>query len=88
MRRVPPGLLNALPVHGLGPLGIVVAVRDVGPRQLVGDDASDAAHAPRHFCERAHHEDQLPSPVEFAGSVLTIHAQAASEAEHKSLAGE
>ena len=28
VRRVPPGLLNALPVHALGPLGIVVVVRD------------------------------------------------------------
>ena len=35
MRRVPPGLLGALPVHALGALGIVVVVRDVGPRQVV-----------------------------------------------------
>ena len=33
VRRVPPGLLGALPVHDLGALGIVVVVRDVGPRQ-------------------------------------------------------
>ena len=33
--RVPPGLLNALPVHALGPLGIVVVVRDVNSRLLV-----------------------------------------------------
>ena len=29
VRRVPPGLLNVLPVHALGALGIVVVVRDV-----------------------------------------------------------
>ena len=29
VRRVPSGLLNALPVHAPGPLGIVVVVRDV-----------------------------------------------------------
>ena len=39
-----PGLLDALPVHALGALGIAVVVRDVGPRQVVCDDASDAAH--------------------------------------------
>ena len=39
MRRVPPALLDALPVHALGALGIVVVVRDVGPRKIVGDDA-------------------------------------------------
>ena len=44
VRRVPPGLLDALPVHALGALGIVVAVRDVGPRQVVCDDVTDAAH--------------------------------------------
>ena len=38
VRRVPPGLLDALPVHALGALGIVVVVRDVGPRQVVCDD--------------------------------------------------
>ena len=38
MRRVPPGLMDALPVHALGALGNVVVVRDVGPRQVVGDD--------------------------------------------------
>ena len=31
VRRVPPGLLDALPVHALGALGVVVVVRDVGP---------------------------------------------------------
>ena len=44
VRRVPPGLLGALPLHALGALGIVVVVRDVGPRQIVRDDATDAAH--------------------------------------------
>ena len=29
VRRVSPGLLDALPVHALGALGIVVVVRDV-----------------------------------------------------------
>jgi len=43
VRRVPSGLLDALPVHALGALGIAV-VRDVGPRQVVCDDATDAAH--------------------------------------------
>ena len=33
VRRVPPGLLDALPIHALGALGIVVVVRDVGPRR-------------------------------------------------------
>ena len=47
VRRVPPGPLNALRVYALGPLGIVVVVRDVGPHQLVGDDVTDAAHVPR-----------------------------------------
>ena len=32
-------------------LGIVVVVRDVDPRQVVGDDATDAAHVPRHLRE-------------------------------------
>ena len=41
MRRVPPGLLDALLLHALGALGIVVVVRDVDPRQVVGDDAKD-----------------------------------------------
>ena len=41
MRRAPPSLLNALPVNALGPLGIVVVVRNMSPRQLVGDDATD-----------------------------------------------
>jgi len=46
VRRVPPGLLGALPVHALGALGIVVVlvVRDVGPRQVVCDGVTDAAH--------------------------------------------
>jgi len=52
VRRVPPGLLDALPVHALGALGIVVVVRDVGPRQIVCDNATDAAHVPRHPRER------------------------------------
>ena len=43
MRRVRPGLLDALPIHALGALGIVAVVRDVGPRQAVGDDVTDAA---------------------------------------------
>ena len=30
VRRVPPGLLDALPVHALGALGIAIVVRDVG----------------------------------------------------------
>jgi len=46
---MPPGLLDALPAHALGALGIVVVVRDVGLRQVVGDDATDAAHVPRHL---------------------------------------
>ena len=33
VRRVPPGLLVALPVYALGALGIVAVVRDVGPRR-------------------------------------------------------
>ena len=41
-RRVLPGLLNALPVIALGALGIIVVVRDVGPRPVVGDDVTDA----------------------------------------------
>ena len=44
VRRVSPGLLDALPVHALGALGIIVVVRDVGPRQVVCDDVADAAH--------------------------------------------
>ena len=45
VRRVPPGhLLNALPVHALGALGIVVVVRDVDPRQTVGGNAENSAH--------------------------------------------
>jgi len=36
--------MDALRVHTLGALGIVVVVRDVGPRQVMGDDAADAAH--------------------------------------------
>jgi len=41
VRSFPRGLLDALPVHALGALGIVVVVRDVDPRQVVGDDAKD-----------------------------------------------
>ena len=43
VRRVPPGLLDALQVHALGALGIVVVVRDVGPRQVVCDDVTNSA---------------------------------------------
>jgi len=50
-------------VHALGVLGIVVLVRDVGPRQVVGDDVTDAAYVLRQLRERAHHEDQQPAPV-------------------------
>ena len=60
---MPPYPLNALPVHALGALGIVVVVRDVGPRQVVRDDFTDAAHVLLHLHERAHHEDQHPAPV-------------------------
>jgi len=60
VRRVPPGLLDALPVHALGALCIVVVVRDVGPRQVVRDDVKDAANALQYLRERAHHEDQNP----------------------------
>ena len=63
VRRVPPGLLGALPVHALCALGIVVVVRDVGPRKVVCDDATDAAHVLWHLRERAYHEDQHPAPV-------------------------
>ena len=61
VRRVPSGLLDALPVYALGALGIAVVVRDVGPRQVVCDDVTDAAHVLRHLRERAHHEDQHPT---------------------------
>ena len=44
VRRVLPGLLDALPVHALGALGIAVVVRDVGLRQIVCGDVTDAAH--------------------------------------------
>jgi len=44
MRRVPPGHLDALPVHALGALGIAVVARDVGPRQVVCNNVTDAAH--------------------------------------------
>ena len=63
VRRMPPGPLGTLPVHALGALSIAVVVRDVGPRQFVGDDATDAAHVPRHHRERAHHENRHPAPV-------------------------
>ena len=35
----------------------------MGPRQIVRDDATDAAHVLRHLRERAHHNDQHPPPV-------------------------
>ena len=57
VRRVPPGLLDALPVNALSALGIAAVARDVDPRLVVGNDATDAAHVPRHLRERAHHED-------------------------------
>jgi len=44
VRRVPLGLLDALPVHALDALGTVVVVRDVGLRQIVCGDVTDAAH--------------------------------------------
>jgi len=47
----------------LGALGIVVVVKDLGLRQVVGSDTTDAAHVFRHLRERAHHEDQHPAPV-------------------------
>ena len=68
VRRVPPGLLNALPVHGLGPLGIVVVLRDVGPHKAVGSNATDAAYASRHPRELVHHVDKHPPPVNFRAS--------------------
>ena len=40
LRRVPPGLLDALPSHALDALGIVAVVRDVGPRQIVFEGIS------------------------------------------------
>jgi len=40
---VSPCLLDARPVHALGAPGIIVVVRDVGPRQVVCDDVADAA---------------------------------------------
>ena len=43
VRRVPAGLLDALPVHALGALGITVAVRNVDPRQVVGNDVTGVA---------------------------------------------
>ena len=63
VRRVPPGLLGALPVHALGALGIVVVVRDVGPRQVVCGDVTDTTRVLRHLRKRANHEDQHPAPV-------------------------
>jgi len=62
VRRVPPGLLDALPVHALGALGIAVVVRDMGSRQVLGNDFTDAAHAPASP-RTAHHEDQHPALV-------------------------
>ena len=38
--------MDALPVHALGALSIVVKVRDVDPRQVAGDDVTEAAHVP------------------------------------------
>ena len=70
MRRVPPGLLDALLLHALGALGIVVVVRDVGPRQVVGGDDTDAAHVLQHLRERAHHEDQYPPPLCLLSAVV------------------
>ena len=35
VRHVPPGLLDALPKHSRGALGIAVVVRDVGPRHFL-----------------------------------------------------
>ena len=46
VRRVPPGLLDVLPVHALGALGIAVVVRDVDPREVMGSDVTDAAYVP------------------------------------------
>jgi len=63
VRRVPQGLLDALPLHALGALGTVVVVRDVGPRQIVCDDVTDVAHFLQNLRERARHEDQHPAPV-------------------------
>jgi len=40
VRRVPPGLLGALPVHALSARCIVVVVREVGPHQVVGLELS------------------------------------------------
>ena len=34
VRRMPPGLLGALPVYAPGALSTAAVVRDVGPRQL------------------------------------------------------
>ena len=62
VRRVPSGLLDALPVHAPGALSIVVVVRDVGPRQFVSDDVTDAAHVPRHLRERS----RRPAPILFS----------------------
>jgi len=59
-------------LHALGALGIVVVVRDVGPRQVVCNDAADAAHVFRHLRERAHHKDQHPVPVVPLLSAATI----------------
>jgi len=58
VRRVPQSPLDALPVHALVALGIVVVVQDVGPRQVVGGDVKDVAHFPRHLDQRAHHEER------------------------------
>jgi len=44
---------------------MIPQMRDLAlsPRQLVGGDVTDAGHVPRHFRERAHHEDQHAPPV-------------------------
>ena len=44
---------------------MIVVVRGAGPRQLVGDCDTDAAHVPRHLGERAYHEDNTRPPLHF-----------------------
>ena len=55
VRCVSPSPLDALPVHALGALGIVVVVRDAGPRQVVCDDVTDAACSPSDERDRKTH---------------------------------
>ena len=47
---MPPVLLDALPVHALGALGIVVIVRDVGTRKMISQmrltSSDNSANAP------------------------------------------